>query len=140
MLLDEIPEGLWEVGFFEKSSRKKILYYQRLISNLRPPTRDVRIWILGIVLILNAHLINFPDFLFDDLRGLYQLGIFIKTLIKMPNFIYKPLTLIPPMGGSIIGFSLEHVFKRGSLYEVISANTKGNNELHMIIIDPPIRG
>ena len=93
LLLDEIPEGLWEVDFFEKKVREKyILYYRRLMANLRRPTpdvriwiQDVRIWILGIVLILDPHLINSPDFWFDIL--LY-IGLFPKITQKSRIYIY----------------------------------------------------
>ena len=85
LLLDLIPEGLREVGFFEKNSSRKILYYRRLMANLRRPTWDVRIWILGMLLILDPHLIHSPDFLFDIYSILEKFPKSPKISIKTPE-------------------------------------------------------
>ena len=76
---------------FSEIVRDKNLYYRRLMANLRRPTRDVQIWILGIVLILDPHLINSPDFLFDILLNI---GLFPKFPPKIYNPPLYPLYII----------------------------------------------
>ena len=92
MLLDEIPEGLWEVDFFEKSSEKEIIYYRRLMANLRRPTWEVRIWILGMWAvpypIINISLASKIDILLHY----WIIPENPQKYIKSPIY---PLTLIP---------------------------------------------
>ena len=76
MLLDEIPEGLWEVDFFEISSRKKSYNtggswptWEDRHGIVRYGFWEVRIWILGMWAvpypIINISLASKIDILFN---------------------------------------------------------------------------
>ena len=54
-------------GFLRKKFEKKNLILPAAHGQLETKTWDVRIWILGMLLILDPHLIHPPDFLFDIL-------------------------------------------------------------------------
>ena len=69
------------------------------MANLGSPIRDVRIWILGIVLILNVQVLppGFPFYLIFYIIFIYFFWNIANNLRK----IYKKPSLLSPMGGVI---------------------------------------
>ena len=73
-------------GFLRKKVRETNLILPAAHGQLETKTWDVRIWILGMLLILNPRLIHSPDFLFDIL---FNIGLFPK----IPENIFKKTVL-----------------------------------------------
>ena len=99
MLLDEIPEGLWEVDFFENSSEKNIIIpaADGQLEKSNPGCSDMD----------SGHspdskcasLASRVPFLFNIL---YNICIFIGILPNISGNIYQKPSLLSPCGGGVI--------------------------------------